>query len=133
MNEGPVLVFDGVCHLCDRAVRFVLPRDRKGRFRYAPLQSAAAGRLLAPFGIDAARLESVVLMEGGKAYMKSDAALRVAAGLGGIWTLARVFLVVPRPIRDWVYDWIARNRFRWFGKSTSCLMPAPEYRNRFLE
>lgn len=133
MNDGPVIFFDGVCNLCNGAVRFVLRHDRRARFRFASLQSPAARRLLAPAGIDPLDLDSMVLLENGHVHVRSAAALRMVRGLGGVWTLATVFLCVPPPVRDAVYRFIARRRYRWFGRRDACLAPTPETRARFLQ
>ncbi len=130
--DGPLILFDGVCHLCQGFVQFILARDPKAQFRFASLQSPIARHLLAACGAEAQDLNSVVLMAEGRAYTKSDAALRIAARLSGPWPVLKAFLLVPRPIRDWVYDRVAGNRYRWFGKSSACLIPTPELRHRFL-
>jgi predicted DCC family thiol-disulfide oxidoreductase YuxK len=124
-----VVLFDGVCNLCNGAVRFILARDPAGRFRFASLQSEAARRLLRDDG----RAETIVLLEAGKTYTKSTAALRIARGLRFPWPLLYALVAVPRPLRDLVYDWVARHRYRWFGKRETCLLPTPEVRGRFVE
>jgi predicted DCC family thiol-disulfide oxidoreductase YuxK len=125
-----VLLFDGVCTLCNGFVQFVIQRDPAGRFQFAALQSDAARRLLraAPHPLP----DSLVLVENGRVFMKSTAALRVVRGLSFPWPLASVFVAVPRPLRDWVYDIVARNRYRWFGRREVCMVPTPELRARFL-
>ena len=125
-----VLLFDGVCTLCNGSVRFIIERDPAGTFQFAPLQSNAARRVLQ----DAAQPlpDSFVLVENGRLFMRSTAALRVARGLGWPWSLAYIGIIVPRPLRDWVYDLIARNRYRWFGKSDVCMVPTADVRSRFL-
>jgi len=125
-----VVLFDGVCNLCNASVLFVIDRDPGGRFAFAPLQSGVAARLLAHRGYGETSLGSVLLLEGGRVYERSTAALRVARRLGGWWPLLYAFIAVPRPIRDAVYDWIARNRYRWFGKEEACRIPTPELRSR---
>ena len=130
----PVILFDGVCNLCNGFVQFVIARDPAGRFSFGALQSAAAQRLLAAMPAPAAPLpDSVILVEDGRLWMRSDAALLVARRLTFPWALAYAFIVVPRPLRDWVYDWVARNRYRWFGKRDVCMVPTPALRSRFLE
>lgn len=130
----PIVLFDGVCNLCAWAVRFIIGRDPAGRFRFASLQSAAGRELLAHHGLPApAEPDSVVLIEGGRAYLRSDAALRIARGLRPPWPLVYAAVVVPRPIRDWAYNLIARNRYRWFGRQEACWLPTPALRARFLE
>lgn len=125
----PVVLFDGVCNLCTGSVKFIIRRDPRGRFRFAALQSDAAARLL---GGEGARPDSIALVESGRVYWKSAAALRIARRLGALWPVLYVFVVVPRPVRDWVYDCVARNRYRWFGKQDSCMVPTAELRARFL-
>jgi predicted DCC family thiol-disulfide oxidoreductase YuxK len=125
-----VLLFDGVCTLCNGFVQFVIQRDPAGRFQFATLQSDAARRLLqaAPQPLP----DTLVLVENGRVFLRSTAALRVARGLKFPWPLAFVLVVVPRPLRDWVYDVVARNRYRWFGRRDVCMVPTPELRARFL-
>jgi predicted DCC family thiol-disulfide oxidoreductase YuxK len=124
-----IVLFDGVCNLCNGLVQFILARDPEGRFRFASLQSDAARRLLN--GNPPA--ETMVLIEQGTTYLKSAAALRIARGLRFPWPLLCGLLIVPRPLRDIVYDWVARHRYAWFGKRESCMLPAPQWRARFLE
>lgn len=126
-----MLLFDGVCTLCSGSVRFVIERDPAGRFQFAPLQSEAARRFLerAPQPLP----DSFVLVEDGRLFTRSTAVLRIARGLRFPWPLAYVFVAVPRPVRDWVYDAVARNRYRWFGRRDVCMMPTPELRARFLD
>src|SRR5438128_8000077 len=132
MSEGPIILFDGVCNLCNHAVQFVLARDPKEQFRFASLQSTAGMDLLKKFGAEARNLDSMVLIAEGAAYTKSDAALRIAAQLSGLWPVFRILLLVPRPIRNWAYDVVAKNRYQWFGKRSACMAPSPELRGRFL-
>jgi len=127
-----VILFDGVCNLCNGFVQFVIARDRNGRFKFASLQSDAAGRLLRGRLVVGATPESVVLVERARLHTRSSAALRIARGLGFPWALAYVFVIVPRPIRDWAYDVLARNRYRWFGRRDVCMVPTPDLRARFL-
>ena len=124
-------MFDGVCTLCNGAVRFVIDRDRSGKFQFAALQSDAARRLLG--GLPQPLPDSFVLLEDGRVFMRSAAALRVARGLPFPWPMALALIVVPRPVRDWAYDLIARNRYRWFGRRDTCMVPTPEQRARFLD
>ena len=131
----PVVLFDGVCNLCNRSVHFILDRDPTAQFRFASLQSAEGGALLTSLGhaLPAGDPESVLLVEDGKVYERSTAALRIARKLKGPWKLAYAFIVVPRPLRDFVYKWIARNRYRWFGKSEdACRLPTKALKARFL-
>lgn len=131
-EKRPILLFDGVCNLCNASVQFVIRNDKKQQFQFASLQSEAAQKLLTQFNLPPKALDSVVLIAGEKVFLRSAAALEIARKLGGIWALAYVFIVVPRPIRDAVYDWVARNRYRWFGKQQACMVPTPELKSRFL-
>lgn len=128
----PIILFDGVCNLCNASVQFVIRHDPQARFKFAALQSATAEKLLQNCAVDRASLDSVILVEDGHVYIESDAALRIARKLSGGWSLLAGFSIVPRPIRDAVYRLIARNRYRWFGKQESCMMPTPDLRARFL-
>ncbi|MBW2312997.1 MAG: DUF393 domain-containing protein [Deltaproteobacteria bacterium] len=130
--EPSILLFDGVCNFCSDAVRFLVPRDPKGRLRFAALQSDTGAEIQRRFGLDPADLDSVVLVEGGRCHTKSGAALRVAGKLSGAWPLFAVLLVIPWPLRDWAYDRFAERRYRWFGRSDACLVPSPQLRERFL-
>ncbi|MEO1076220.1 MAG: thiol-disulfide oxidoreductase DCC family protein [Bacteroidota bacterium] len=138
LAEHPVILFDGVCNLCNASVNFVLDRDRARVFRMAALQSDVGQALLARHGYTGATPattapDSIALVENGQLYFRSAAALRIAARLGGGWPLLQGFLAVPAPLRDLVYDWIARNRYRWFGKQDTCRLPTPDERARFLD
>lgn len=132
-REGPIVLFDGHCNLCNRAVRFILRRDRRGEFRFASLQSEAGAAIRAEAGGSSALPDSIVLVEGGRVHIRSDAALRIARRLGGAWAIAWRLRVVPRPLRDWIYDRVAKNRYRLFGRREECARPTPELRTRFLD
>ncbi|GAB4397810.1 MAG: thiol-disulfide oxidoreductase DCC family protein [Microscillaceae bacterium] len=133
MNTGQLLVlFDGVCNLCNHTVDFIIRRDRKGRFKFASLQSDFAQSKLGHLISSVRDLDSVILIKEGKVLQKSSAALEIARHLRGLWPALLVFKLVPRFIRDGVYDWIARNRYRWFGKKETCRLPSPEEKARFL-
>jgi predicted DCC family thiol-disulfide oxidoreductase YuxK len=128
-----VILFDGDCSLCNRSVQFILKRDAARRFQFASLQSAAGRRLLQQAGQQLEALpDSVVLLEGNRVYTRSTAALRIARHLNGLWPLLAVLLLVPALIRDIVYNYIARHRYRWFGRQQACLLPTPEMQGRFL-
>jgi len=131
-EDHPVVLFDGVCNLCAGSVKFLIERDPEGVFRFAPLQSAVAEQLLADHEIDPSALDSVVLVEDGEVYTKSDAVLRAARHLGGIYRLLPPFGVVPRRLRNAVYDFVAARRYGWFGKKDQCMMPTPDISSRFL-
>jgi predicted DCC family thiol-disulfide oxidoreductase YuxK len=128
----PVILFDGVCNLCQGWVRFVIARDRRARFRFASLQSNVARTLLAEHP-ETHGTDSIVLVDDGRAHMKSTAALRILRELGGAWSALQVFRIVPRPLRDAVYDLVARHRYRWFGRRDACMIPTPEIRSRFID
>jgi predicted DCC family thiol-disulfide oxidoreductase YuxK len=117
-----VILFDGYCVLCSRSYRFVTARDRAERFRFVPIQEPEGRELAAAVGVDADNPETFVLIEDGRVFVRSDAALRIGAGLPW-WGWVSAFRIVPRPIRDWVYGVVARNRYRWFGKLDVCTLP----------
>ncbi|MCC7291009.1 MAG: DUF393 domain-containing protein [Phycisphaerales bacterium] len=132
-DHACVVLFDGVCNLCSRSVQFIIRRDAKRRFRFAPLQSEAARQMLKLAAAPLDRFEGVVLIERGRAYCRSDAVLRIASKLRFPWPLAGALLLLPRRFRDGVYDGIARRRYRWFGKKEACMVPTPKWRDRFLD
>ncbi|MCP1311628.1 thiol-disulfide oxidoreductase DCC family protein [Paenibacillus tyrfis] len=129
----PLVFYDGVCGFCQRVVQFIIPRDRSAVFRFVAIQSETGSRLLRRHGLDPAELNTFVLLEQGQVYTRSTAGLRVLRRLDGAWPLLYACIVVPRPLRDLVYRWIAANRYRFFGKSDSCMLPPPEVRERFLD
>jgi predicted DCC family thiol-disulfide oxidoreductase YuxK len=126
------ILFDGVCNLCNGFVQFVIARDPGAHFRFAALSSPAAERLLAEAGVTLPIPDTIVLLENGAVFYRSDAALRVARGLTFPWPLAYGLVAVPRFIRDRVYDFIAARRYRWFGRRDACMIPTPDLRARFL-
>lgn len=133
MNDRLIILFDGDCALCHRAVRFVLARDAAGRFRFAPLRSTAAQHLLAPAGLDPATMRSVVLLADGIAHLKSEAALGICAALPQPWCWLAGLRIVPRRLRDWLYEVVARNRLRWFGRAETCAIPSPDFSARLVQ
>jgi predicted DCC family thiol-disulfide oxidoreductase YuxK len=128
----PIVLFDGVCNLCHGTVRFLLDRDPAARFRFAPLQSDVGQALLAHFDLDPTALDNVVLIDADGLHVRSDAVLRCARLLRAPWNWSWALTAIPRPLRDAAYDFVARNRYRWFGKKDACPMPRPEWRARFL-
>ena len=126
-----VVLFDGVCNFCNGAVNFIIKHDKHRRFKFAALQSEYGEQKRAEFGIGD-DVDSVVLIENGKAYMHSTAGLRIAKGLGGGWSLAYVFIIVPAFIRDWGYKLFAKYRYRLFGRQDACMLPTPDVRERFM-
>ncbi|WP_108425698.1 thiol-disulfide oxidoreductase DCC family protein [Flagellimonas amoyensis] len=132
-NGKKIILFDGVCNLCNNSVLFVIKRDKKDLFRYASLQSEVGQQLVRERGIDTSQVDSIILIEPGVAYFtKSDAALEIAQHLGGLWKLSAVFTWIPKSVRDVVYDFVARNRYKWYGKKDACMVPTPELRAKFL-
>jgi predicted DCC family thiol-disulfide oxidoreductase YuxK len=131
-QEKAILLFDGVCNLCNASVNFVIKRDTHNRFLFASLQSETGKQLVKKFSLSES-LDSFVLIENGIAYTRSIAALRVLKKLGGIWSLSFVFMIVPSFIRNGVYNFVSRNRYRWFGKKESCMIPTAELKKKFLE
>ena len=130
---GGIILFDGVCNLCNGFVRFVIDRDPAARFRFAALTSAPATDVLRRAGVTAPLPDSMILVEDGKAYFRSDAPLRIARGLRFPWPLLYGLVVVPRVIRDRVYDFIAARRYHWFGRRDVCMIPTPDLQRRFLD
>jgi predicted DCC family thiol-disulfide oxidoreductase YuxK len=126
------VLFDGVCNLCNGFVRFIVERDGAARFQFGALQSEGGRRLLASAGRSSPIPETVVLLEEGRVFTRSTAALRIARRLRFPWQLAYVFILIPRPVRDAIYDWIARHRYQWFGRREQCVVPTPELRQRFI-
>lgn len=125
-------MFDGVCNFCNGAVNFIIERDRRNRFKFAPLQSEAGQKLLLRYGLNDPHLDSVVLIEDGKAFVRSTAALRIAKHLDGAWSWFSIFLIVPAEIRDFFYRLFAKYRYRLFGKTETCQIPTPALHRRFL-
>lgn len=130
--RGPVVFFDGVCNLCNGSVNFLIDRDARGRLLFAPLQGPTF-RQVREAHPELEELGSIVLLDEAGVHLKSKAALRILTALGGVWRLASILYLVPRPLRDLLYDFVAKRRYRWFGKSESCRIPTPELRARFLE
>ncbi|MGZ4789695.1 MAG: thiol-disulfide oxidoreductase DCC family protein [Terriglobales bacterium] len=138
LTRKTLVLYDGVCGLCNRIVRFMLRFDRHDRFRYAALQSAFAADILARHQLNSADLDSVVLITNfgqptETAHTKFDAILAAARDLGGIWRIAALARVFPGRLRTWFYDTVARNRYRWFGRYDACPIPKPEHRVKFVD
>lgn len=131
-RDKPIVLFDGVCNLCNGFVQFLIRVDPSGKFRFASLQSEAGEVLLQEGRYTGGNLESVVLFDAGRIYTHSDAALEISRRLGGFWTVLYALKLIPWPLRDRLYNWIARNRYRWFGKKDQCMMPSPELKQRFI-
>lgn len=133
MDTERTVLFDGVCNLCDASVQFVIRRDPRGLFRFASFQGGTGAKIAREHGVDPEALDAMVLIENGRVYRKSGAALRVARRLRFPWPLLYAFIVVPPLIRDPVYDFIGRRRYRWFGRKEECWVPDASLRGRFLD
>ena len=129
--QKSIILFDGVCSFCNASVLFVIKHDAAATFQFAALQSAVGALQLKAFSASE-MLHSLVLIENGKFYTESTAALRIAKKLDGVWSLLYAFIIIPAFARNWVYRFIAKNRYKWFGKQVNCVMPSDEMRNRFL-
>jgi len=130
---GALLLFDGVCNLCNGAVNLVIEADPDAYFRLGTLQSDAARPYLRAFGRDPEAMSTVVLIENGRLYTRSTAVLRVLRRLEAPWSLLWAFIILPRPVRDWLYDRVAAGRYDWFGQRDECRVPTPDLRARFLD
>jgi predicted DCC family thiol-disulfide oxidoreductase YuxK len=131
-DQGPVIFFDGFCNLCNGAIQFTITRDHRNIFKFSSLQSDYAKQLLIPLQIDPLKGNSLVLLEDGKVYERSTAALRIARKLKGLWPLLYGFIIIPTFIRDWFYNYVAKNRYTWFGKRANCWVPTKELKAKFL-
>ncbi len=132
MNSQPIILFDGICNLCDGAVQFVIKHDPENQFLFASLQSEAGQRLLKQYKLSVENFNSFILIQDEKVYSKSTGALKVARQIKGVWNWLYIFIIIPSFFRDKVYDWIAQNRYKWFGKKEACMIPTPELKARFL-
>lgn len=128
-----LVIFDGVCNFCVGSVNFILRYEAKPDLQFAAVQSNTGSRMLHELGFDPANAETFVLIEDGKAYLRSTAALRVARHLRWPWRALVVLRIIPRPLRDWAYRLVATHRYRWFGRKDSCMIPTPEVRRRFVQ
>ena len=129
-----IILFDGVCNLCNGAIQFIIRHDKKNIYKFAALQSDVASVLLQERGIDSLQIDSIILIDPNIAYYtKSSAALEIGKSFGGGWRLLGVFEWVPKPLRDWVYDLVAKIRYSWFGKQNQCMIPTPELQAKFLD
>lgn len=131
-NHDHLLLFDGVCHLCDASVRFVVRHDPAGKIKFAPIQSPLGRELYLRHGLDPEKPDSMLFLTPCGAFKSSDAALEIARTLGGMWNFALLFRPLPRALRDAVYFLVARNRYRWFGRRDACMMPTAELKERML-
>ncbi len=132
-QDKKIILFDGVCNLCNSSVQYIIKNDKKDLFRFVALQSELGQEILNYIGIDSKNIDSIVLYEPGLAYYyKSEAALQIAKNLGGLFSLAIIFNIIPTGIRNQLYDYIAKNRYKWYGKKDSCMLPTPELKTKFL-
>ena len=133
MEESRVVLFDGVCNFCNYWVNFAIKRDKKKKLRFAPLQGRAARDIFPRYNLHPTALSSVIFIDNGRVWTQSSAALRIAKHLDGGWKLFYAFIILPKFIRDFFYNIIARNRYKWYGKKESCMIPTPELKERVLE
>ena len=129
---NPIVLFDGVCNFCSSVVRFAISRDPDGIFRFSSLQSDAGQFFLNKFGLSTDDFDSFVLIEGDRFFLRSTAVLSLCKKLNGLWPLVYLLIVIPTPVRDFIYNIVAQNRYRWFGKKEECFIPSADIRNRFL-
>lgn len=131
-NQNGIILFDGVCNFCDASVNRLIRADKKKYFRFAPLQSEVGVQLMHQHGLDPSKFDSVVLFDNNKAYTHSSAVLYMAKRLGGFYSLAFAGIIIPPFIRNAFYKWFAKNRYKWYGRKESCMVPTAEIRSRFI-
>lgn len=132
-KDKKIILFDGICNLCDNTVQFIIKHDKKDIFRFVPLQSDLGREIINYINLDTSKTDSIILYEPGKAYYyKAEAALKIANELGGIYAFLTVFSILPNYISNKVYDYVARNRYKWYGKKDECMIPTPEMKSKFL-
>ncbi len=133
IQDNPIIFFDGVCNLCNSSVQFILKRDKNELFLFSSLQSDASKEILLQYKLENLDLRSIILLENGKVYQKSTAILRIAKRLSGLYKYTYGFIIIPTFIRDFLYSFVAKRRYKWFGKRTSCVIPTADLKLRFLE
>ena len=133
MNDNPVILFDAVCNFCNSWVNFAIKRDKRKKIRFASLQGETAKKILPSFNLNPKELSSVILIDNNKVYTQSSAGLRMFKYLDGGWKLGYGLIIIPKFIRDFFYNIIARNRYKWFGKKEVCMVPTQELKDRFLD
>lgn len=132
-NDKKIILFDGVCNLCDATVQYILKKDKKDIFRFAALQSDVGRSIINHINIDTSKTDSIILYEPGKAYYyKAQAAIKIAGYLGGFLSAMNIFSLLPKGISNAVYDYVAKNRYKWYGKKSECMIPTPETKAKFL-
>ena len=132
MDSHPIILFDGICNLCNSAVSFVIKRDKKSLIQFASLQTEPGKKLLEQFNLPTLSINSLILIEKGVMYTQSAAVLKICKHLNGLWPLFYCLIILPKFIRNGIYQWIATNRYQWFGKQEKCMVPRPELSDRFL-
>ncbi|MCP4140669.1 MAG: DUF393 domain-containing protein [Chloroflexi bacterium] len=132
MTENNIIIFDGVCNLCNWSVQFIIKRDPNAVFKFASLQSEFGTTIIQKYGLSSENQESLLLLRNGELLSKSSATLAIAAKLNGAWKFFPVFRFIPQNIRDKIYDWVATNRYRWFGKRDKCMIATEEIEERFI-
>lgn len=133
METSKIILFDGICNLCNSTVQFIIEKDKKNQFRFASLQSDFGQDFLKSKQLNPKVFSSLILIDGEKFYTRSDAALRIGKELNGFYKYTGIFLIVPKFIRNFVYDFVAKNRYKWFGKQESCWIPSPELKQKFID
>ena len=131
--EKKIVLFDGICNLCSSSVQFIIKRDKKNQFLFASLQSSSASELLKKYSYAESNLNSFILIDNNKIFTHSSAVLRVLKSLSSMWSVCYIFIIVPKFIRDGVYNFIAKHRYKWFGKKDECWIPTPELQSKFLD
>jgi len=134
-NSGnkPIVFFDGICNLCNSVVQFIIKHDKKERFLFASLQTENSKDILSNFNFTLSDIDTMILLENNKLYFGPSATLRIVRHLNFIYPLLYIFIIIPKPLRDFVYRIMAKNRYKWFGKKDSCMLPTPELKNRFID
>ncbi len=133
-KDKKIILFDGVCNLCDTVVQFIIKRDKKDIFRFVPLQSELGKIIMKHIGVNASKIDSIILYEPGIAYYyKAEAAFRIVKYIGGFYNLLRIFSILPKKVSNGIYDYIAKNRYTWFGRKEACMIPTSELKAKFLE
>lgn len=133
IEHQPILVFDGVCNLCTTSIQKIIKIDKNNKFRFASLQSDAGKEILLHFSGYNSKIDSVFLVYNDKLHSKSSAVIRVFKIVGGIYRFALIFWIIPKPLRDVLYDFIAKNRYKWFGKRDKCMIPNKDLKHKFLD
>jgi predicted DCC family thiol-disulfide oxidoreductase YuxK len=133
MDNPRIIIFDGVCNFCNNSVNFIIKRDHNNSFLFSPMQSQFAQDTISKFGVEGGDLDTFILIKNGECYVRTDAALEIAKDLSGHWYLFNIFILLPRPIRDFFYRVFAKNRYRLFGRSDTCMVPSQEVADKFLD